>query len=149
MRRSSAAMLPSLLARSPCAPRCSPRGRWLRAALAGSVPLKVVSTPEVEEVNLRERAPHRKGRDHAEDPTNLYEGIQASSLSIWCNRATNRRPRSHVTWGIADSTLHQLGVSCLVAGEQGFPGSGHQTPQEEEIRHLKREMICGHRSVIS
>jgi transposase len=25
-------------------------------------------------------------------------------------------------------------------GEHAFPGSGHQTPQEEEIRHLKREL---------
>ena len=24
-------------------------------------------------------------------------------------------------------------------GSNAFPGSGHQTPQEEEIRHLKRE----------
>ena len=24
-------------------------------------------------------------------------------------------------------------------GKQAFPGSGHQTPQEEEIRQLKRE----------
>ena len=25
-------------------------------------------------------------------------------------------------------------------GEQAFPGSGHQTAQEEEIRRLKREL---------
>jgi transposase len=25
-------------------------------------------------------------------------------------------------------------------GEHAFPGSGHQTPQEEEIRRLKREL---------
>ncbi len=24
--------------------------------------------------------------------------------------------------------------------DRAFPGSGHQTPQEEEIRHLKREL---------
>ncbi|GHP01193.1 transposase [Reticulibacter mediterranei] len=36
--------------------------------------------------------------------------------------------------GIADSTLHHW---CKVFSEQGsqaFPGSGHQTQQEEEIR---------------
>jgi transposase len=41
--------------------------------------------------------------------------------------------------GIADSTLHHWCQQCAVHGEQAFPGSGHQTPQEEEIRHLKRE----------
>jgi transposase len=25
-------------------------------------------------------------------------------------------------------------------GEQAFPGSGHQTPPEEELRRLKREL---------
>jgi len=32
------------------------------------------------------------------------------------------------------------GVSSLLEpSEQAFPGSGHQTPQEEELRQLKRE----------
>jgi transposase len=38
--------------------------------------------------------------------------------------------------GIADRTLHHW---CKLLSEQAFPGSGHQTPQEEEIRHLRRE----------
>ena len=41
--------------------------------------------------------------------------------------------------GIADSTLHHWCQQFAEQGEQAFPGSGHQTPQEEEIRHLKRE----------
>ncbi len=41
--------------------------------------------------------------------------------------------------GIADSTLHHWCKQLSAHGEQAFPGSGHQTPQEEEIRHLKRE----------
>ena len=41
--------------------------------------------------------------------------------------------------GIADSTLHHWCKLFAEYGEQAFPGSGHQTPQEEEIRHLKRE----------
>jgi transposase len=41
--------------------------------------------------------------------------------------------------GIADSTLHNWCQQFAEQGEQAFPGSGHQTPQEEEIRHLKRE----------
>jgi len=41
--------------------------------------------------------------------------------------------------GIADSTLHHWCKLFSEQREQAFPGSGHQTPQEEEIRHLKRE----------
>ena len=41
--------------------------------------------------------------------------------------------------GIADSTPHYWCKLFYEQGEQAFPGSGHQTPQEEEIRHLKRE----------
>ncbi len=41
--------------------------------------------------------------------------------------------------GIADSTLHHWCKMFSVQGEQAFPGSGHQTPQEEEIRHLRQE----------
>jgi len=37
--------------------------------------------------------------------------------------------------GIADSTLNQWCKQFSEHGEQAFPGSGHQTPQEEEIRH--------------
>jgi transposase len=41
--------------------------------------------------------------------------------------------------GIADSTLHHWCKQFAEHGEQAFPGSGHQTPQEEEMRHLRRE----------
>jgi transposase len=41
--------------------------------------------------------------------------------------------------GIADSTLHHWCQQMSQQGEQAFPGSGHQRPQEEEIRQLKRE----------
>ena len=42
--------------------------------------------------------------------------------------------------GIADSTLCHWCKSMTEQGSKAFPGSGHQTPQEEEIRHLKREL---------
>jgi Transposase and inactivated derivatives len=41
--------------------------------------------------------------------------------------------------GIADSTLHHWCKQLNEYGPQAFPGSGHQAPQEEELRHLKRE----------
>ena len=42
--------------------------------------------------------------------------------------------------GIADSTLHHWCQQFSEHGEHAFPGSGHQTPQEEEIRRLQREV---------
>ena len=42
--------------------------------------------------------------------------------------------------GVADSTLSQWRKDLLDHGHDAFPGSGHQTPLEEENRHLKREV---------
>ena len=42
--------------------------------------------------------------------------------------------------GIGDSTLHHWCQQFAEQGEQSFPGSGHQTPPEEELRRLKREL---------
>ena len=42
--------------------------------------------------------------------------------------------------GVADSTLSHWCKQMTEHGEQAFPGSGHQMPQEEEIRQLKREL---------
>ena len=42
--------------------------------------------------------------------------------------------------GIADSTLSHWCKVYAQQGEQAFPGSGHQTLQEEELRRLKREL---------
>jgi transposase len=51
---------------------------------------------------------------------------------------------------IADSTLHHWCKLFSEQGEQAFPGSGHQTPQEEEIRQLKREneILCQEREIL-
>ena len=42
--------------------------------------------------------------------------------------------------GIGDSTLHHWCKQQTEQGEQAFVGSGHQTPLEEEVRRLKREL---------
>ena len=42
--------------------------------------------------------------------------------------------------GIADSTLHHWCKEFAEVGAQAFPGSGHPTTQEEEVRRLKREL---------
>ena len=54
---------------------------------------------------------------------------------------TSNKPLAQIArdLGIADSTLHHWRKLETSQGEQAFPGSGHQTAQEEEIRRLKRE----------
>src|SRR5437763_781337 len=52
------------------------------------------------------------------------------------------KPMSQVArdLGVSDSALYQWCKQLAEQGEQAFPGSGHQTAQEEEIRRLKREL---------
>jgi transposase len=42
--------------------------------------------------------------------------------------------------GIANSTLHHWCKQFADQGQQAFVGSGHQTPAEEELRRLKRDL---------
>jgi transposase len=56
-------------------------------------------------------------------------------------RSSNKSPAQIAReLGVADSTLHHWCKLFAEDGEQAFPGSGHQKPQEEEIRCLKREL---------
>lgn len=42
--------------------------------------------------------------------------------------------------GISDTSIHQWRKELSEHGKEAFPGSGHQTPLEEENRRLKREL---------
>ena len=42
--------------------------------------------------------------------------------------------------GISDTSIHQWRKELAQRDKQAFPGSGHQTPLEEENRRLKREL---------
>jgi len=42
--------------------------------------------------------------------------------------------------GISDSALSKWCKQFVNQGEQAFPGSGHQTAQEEDLRRLRREL---------
>jgi transposase len=42
--------------------------------------------------------------------------------------------------GISDTSIHQWRKELTEHGPEAFPGSGHQTIQEEEVRRLKREL---------
>jgi transposase len=41
--------------------------------------------------------------------------------------------------GVSDSALYHGCKQLSEQGEQAFPGSGHQTAEQEEIRRLNRE----------
>ena len=42
--------------------------------------------------------------------------------------------------GISDSALYMWQKELTAKGPDAFPGTGHQSAQEEEIRRLKREL---------
>jgi transposase len=44
--------------------------------------------------------------------------------------------------GVSDSVLCHWCKILAEKGEQAFPGKGHQTESEEELRRLRQEMVC-------
>jgi transposase len=55
---------------------------------------------------------------------------------------TSGKPIAQVarSLGISDTAIHQWRKELSEHGPEAFPGSGHQTAQEEELRRLKREL---------
>jgi transposase len=55
---------------------------------------------------------------------------------------TSGKPIAHIAreLGISDASIHQWRKELAIQGSEAFPGSGHQTAQEEELRRLKREL---------
>ncbi|GHO68117.1 transposase [Ktedonobacter sp. SOSP1-52] len=63
--------------------------------------------------------------------------IEAMSLA-----ETSSKPITEIARDlrVSDSTIHNWRKQFSEHGEQAFPGSGHQTPEAEEVRRLKREL---------
>ncbi len=55
---------------------------------------------------------------------------------------TSGKPITHIARdpGISDTSIHQWRKELTEHAPEAFPGSGHQTAQEEEVRRLKREL---------
>ena len=55
---------------------------------------------------------------------------------------TSGKPITHIAreLGISDTSIHQWRKELAEHGPEAFPGAGHQTAQEEEVRRLKREL---------
>lgn len=54
---------------------------------------------------------------------------------------TSGKPLAQVArdLGISDNTLQGWKQQAQMHGQNAFPGTGHQTPQEEEMSRLRRE----------
>jgi transposase len=54
---------------------------------------------------------------------------------------TSGKSKTHIArdLGISDSALSKWCKEFGAQGEKAFPGKGHQTPIEEEMKRLKRE----------
>jgi transposase len=52
------------------------------------------------------------------------------------------KPLAHIAreLGISDASILQWRKELAAHGSEAFPGSGHQTAQEEELCRLKREL---------
>src|SRR6266568_1616305 len=89
-------------------------------------------------VNLKEWTRHRKGKTMQKTQRTFTREFKMEAVQLV---QASKKPLAQIArdLGIADSTLHHWRKLFSEQGEQSFPGSGHQTPQEEEIRHLKRE----------
>src|SRR5436305_10253903 len=92
----------------------------------------------MEMVNLKERISTEREETMTKTQRTFTTEFKLEAVQLAQN---SQKPLTQIAndLGIADSTLHhwcrQFGEQC----EQGFVGSGHQLPQEEELRHLKRE----------
>lgn len=55
---------------------------------------------------------------------------------------TSGKPITHIAreLGISDTSIHQWRKELAEYSSEAFPGSGHQTAQQEEVRRLKREL---------
>jgi|SRR5215210_232899 len=54
--------------------------------------------------------------------------------------STKSVPQVAKDLGISDSILYKWQKQLGKQGEQAFPGKGHQTPAEEELRRLRLEV---------
>jgi transposase len=55
---------------------------------------------------------------------------------------TSGKPITHLAreLGISDTSIHQWRKELAEHGPEAFPGSGHQTAQQGEVRRLQREL---------
>ncbi len=100
---------------------------------------KVVLTRKDGEGKLEGGDSIREGKDHANRAKTFTKEFKLEAVQLV---QSSKKPLAQIArdLGIADSTLHHWRKLFADQGEHAFPGSGHQMPQEEEIRRLTREV---------
>lgn len=80
-----------------------------------------------------------KGEQDGEATENLHAGVQSGGGPLV---KSSGKPLSQIAreLGISDSALSKWCKQLADQGEQAFPGSGHQSAEQEEIRRLRREL---------
>jgi transposase len=81
----------------------------------------------------------RKGQDHARSARPTYtKEFKLEAVRLW---QTSGKSQSQIArdLGVPDSTLSHWCLRFVEHGKDAFPGSGHLSSQEEEVRQLKRE----------
>ena len=63
--------------------------------------------------------------------------LEAVRLSYERGRSVSRVARN---LGISANVLHRWRGQLADSGEGAFPGKGHMTPEQEELRRLRREL---------
>ena|SRR5690348_12700929 len=92
----------------------------------------------METVNWEEKAfPERDKTMQKARPTYTKE-FKLEAVHLW---QTSGKSQSQIArdLGVPDSTLSHWCLRFAEHGKDAFPGSGHLSSQEEEIRQLKRE----------
>src|SRR5215813_15482664 len=89
-------------------------------------------------VNLREKTPQGREKTMQKIQKTYTKEFKMEAVQLV---QSSKKPIAQIArdLGISDSALHQWRKQYGEHGSEAFPGSGHQTAQEEEIRHLKRE----------
>jgi transposase len=89
-------------------------------------------------VNLREKILQGREKSMQKKQATFTREFKMEAVKL---AESGKKPITQIArdLGISDSAIHNWRKLYGVHGEQAFPGSGHQTPQEEEIRQLKRE----------
>jgi transposase len=93
----------------------------------------------MEKVNLREATPSEREKIMPTGQKTFTKEFKLEAVQLV---QSSKKPLAQIArdLGIADSTLHHWRKLYADQGKHAFPGSGHQMPQEEEIRRLTREV---------
>jgi transposase len=90
-------------------------------------------------VDLRKSQYTRNGRQsHDNQQTKLRPAVQARSGAA-LRKQSKERAQIEADLGITPGLLNKWRATFKQQGEHAFPGSGHQTEAEAELRRLRRE----------